>query len=324
MTDIITREQVETLQKSNRPEDIEEAISVFAAQQDVKPSSRSLYISIMRGFFRWVLNTGRIVSELTSADIIAYKEAELSQGISSLTVASHVNGVRRFYEWAEASKYYPNIAKSVHAPKRRNDEFRHKPLSVAKVGELLRYVKENKTARDYAIISLMLYTGLRCVEVSRADIGDITYIGENNTRVLMVQGKGHDEKDDFVQLVDAPYKAIRNYLAERPNADAKQPLFTSESNNNEGGRMTTRAISALVKECLKAIGLDSHLFTAHSLRHTAGTSVLRAGGSLEEAQMLLRHTNPATTEIYVKMALKERRLTEGGEARLADYYNTAM
>lgn len=140
----------------------------------------------------------------------------------------------------------------------------------------------------------------------------------------MVQGKGHDEKDDFVQLVDAPYKAIRNYLAERPNADAKQPLFTSESNNNEGGRMTTRAISALVKECLKAIGLDSHLFTAHSLRHTAGTSVLRAGGSLEEAQMLLRHTNPATTEIYVKMALKERRLTEGGEARLADYYNTAM
>lgn len=323
MTDIITRvENTQNVTITDSAEALEKVIELFLSQQDVKQSSRNLYGSIMRTFFRWVLSTGRIVSQLTMADIIAYKEAELAQGVSTLTVASHINGIRRFYEWAEANKIYPNIGKGVHAPKRNTDEFRHKPLSVAKVAELLAYEKNDCSARDYAIICLMLYTGLRCVEVSRADVGDITYIGENNTRVLMVQGKGHDTKDDWVCLTDKPYNAIKAYLDER-GAKPGEPLFTSASNNHEGGRMTTRAISAIAKKGLRIIGLDSHLFTAHSLRHTAGTNVLRAGGSLEQAQQMLRHANPATTEIYVKMALKERRLKEGGENILAKLYENA-
>ena len=300
--------------------DISPVIDMFARSQDVAPSSRDLYRRTVAGFFAWVEDTGRTISALTVADIIAYKEQLLNVGKSSLTVASYINSIRRFYEWAEANKYYPNVAKGVHAPKRKQ-EFKKKPLSVGKVCELLRYEQGN-SARDYAIVNLCVNTGLRCIEVVRANVGDITYIGEQ--RVLMVQGKGRVERDNFVILTDAAYKPLAAYLNTRKNTDTNAPLFVSESNRNTGGRMTTRAVSGIIKAGLKQVGLDNRAFTAHSLRHTAGTNLLRAGGTIEQAQFMLRHSNPATTQIYTATLREEQRLSNGGEHLLANLYSAAM
>lgn len=300
--------------------DISTVIDLFARSQDVAPTSRDLYARTVAGFFAWVQDTGRAIDALTVADIIAYKEYLLNVGKSSLTVASYINSIRRFYEWAEANKYYPNIAKGVHAPKRKQ-EFKKKPLTVGKVGELLRH-EQTQSPRDYAIINLCVRTGLRCIEIIRANVGDITYIGEH--RVLMVQGKGRVEKDNFVILTDAAYKPLAAYLSTRKNTAANAPLFVSESNRNNGGRMTTRAVSGLIKDALRGVGLDNRAFTAHSLRHTAGTNVLRAGGTIEQAQFMLRHSNPATTQIYTATLKEEQRLNNGGETLLDSLYNTAM
>ena len=300
--------------------DITPVIDMFARSQDVAPSSRDLYRRTVAGFFAWVQDTGRTISALNVADIIAYKEQLLNVGKSSLTVASYINSIRRFYEWAEANKYYPNVAKGVHAPKRKQ-EFKKKPLSVGKVGELLRYEQSN-SARDYAIVNLCVRTGLRCIEVVRANVSDITYIGEQ--RVLMVQGKGRVERDNFVILTDAAYKPLAAYLNSRKNTDTNAPLFTSESNRNNGGRMTTRAVSGIIKAGLKNVGLDNRAFTAHSLRHTAGTNVLRAGGTIEQAQYMLRHSNPATTQIYTATLREEQRLSNSGETLLDNLYSAAM
>jgi integrase/recombinase XerC/integrase/recombinase XerD len=300
--------------------DISTVIELFANSQDVAVSSRDLYRRTVAGFFAWVEETGRTISALTVADIIAYKEQLLNVGKSSLTVASYINSIRRFYEWAEANKIYPNVAKGVHAPKRKQ-EFKKKPLSVAKVGELLRY-EQAQSARDYAIVNLCVRTGLRCIEVVRANVSDITYIGEQ--RVLMVQGKGRVEKDNFVILTDAAYKPIAAYLSTRKGTDANAPLFVSESNRNTGGRMTTRAVSGVIKAGLKNVGLDNRAFSAHSLRHTAGTNVLRAGGSIEQAQYMLRHSNPATTQIYTATLREEQRLSNGGETLLDNLYSAVV
>jgi integrase/recombinase XerC/integrase/recombinase XerD len=300
--------------------DISPVIDMFARSQDVAQSSRDLYARTVAGFFAWVRETGRDINTLTVADIIAYKEHLLTIGKSSLTVASYINSVRRFYEWAEANKLYPNIGKGVHAPKRRQ-EFKKKPLTVGKVGELLRHEQE-QSPRDYAIVNLCVNTGLRCIEVVRANIGDITYIGSQ--RVLMVQGKGRVEKDNFVILTDEAFAPLADYLRTRKNADVNAPLFVSESNRNNGGRMTTRAISGLIKDGLRGVGLDNRAFTAHSLRHTAGTNVLRAGGTIEQAQKMLRHSNPSTTQIYTATLDEERRLNNGGEYLLANLYKKAM
>ena len=165
---------------------------------------------------------------------------------------------------------------------------------------------------------MLLRTGLRTIEVSRANIEDITFKG--NQRVLVIQGKGRDEKDDFVILTDSAYKPIARYLKSRGKVNSGEPLFVSNSNNNKGKRLSTRTISYIAKEGLKAIGLDNRGFTAHSLRHTTAVSILRAGGNLETAQYTLRHANPSTTQIYTATIKEEMRLQNSGEALIDKIY----
>ena len=297
---------------------ISAVISAFAISQDVKTSTRELYRRTLSTFFDWVQETGRAIAALSVVDLIQYKDELLNAGKSTLTVASYINSIRRFYEWAEANKYYPNIGKGVHAPKHRQ-QFRKQPLTVAQVGDLLRHEKD-QTPRDYALINLIVRTGLRCIEVVRADVGDITYI--SGQRVLMIHGKGRDEKDNFVILPDGVYLPIKAYLDTRTDATPNAPLFASVSNRNSGGRMTTRAVSGIAKQGLKNVGLDNKVFTAHSLRHTAAVNVLRAGGSREKVQEMLRHANPATTEIYIATIKEEQRIKSGAEYLLDDLYST--
>lgn len=297
---------------------ISAVVSAFAISQDVKTTTRELYRRTLSTFFDWVRETGRTITALSVVDLIQYKDELLNAGKSTLTVASYINSIRRFYEWAEANKYYPNIGKGVHAPKRRQ-QFRKQPLTVAQVGDLLRHEKE-QTPRDYALINLIVRTGLRCIEVVRADVGDITYI--SGQRVLMIHGKGRDEKDNFVILPDGVYLPIKAYLDTREDITPNAPLFASVSNRNSGGRMTTRAVSGIAKAGLKNVGLDNKVFTAHSLRHTAAVNVLRAGGSREKVQEMLRHANPATTEIYIATIKEEQRIKSGAEYLLDDLYST--
>ena len=62
--------------------------------------------------------------------------------------------------------------------------------------------------------------------------------------------------------------------------------------------MTTQAISAIVRYRLSQVGLHSNRVTAHSLRHTAITLALMGGATIQEAQMLARHSDINTTLIY--------------------------
>ena len=128
------------------------------------------------------------------------------------------------------------------------------------------------------MVNLMLRTGLRTIEVSRADIGDI--VSKRGRRILKVWGKGHSEKDDFVVLTNEAYKPIKDYLKHRPEAGPEEPLFACEGLDSKGRRMSTRRIQAICKEGLRSIGLDGHEYSAHSLRHTTGTQILLNGGTL--------------------------------------------
>lgn len=291
---------------------IKELVDSFIEAQDVKPSSKLLYRRTLRQYFSWVERKGYLLSEISRPQLLAYKDELLSSGHSSLTVGSYITSVRRFYEWTEANKYYPNVAKGIKTPKRKQ-QFRKQPLLPAQATALLSYYQD-KALRDYAIVNLLLRTGLRTIEVIRASVEDITYKGSQ--RVLLVQGKGRDERDNFVLLTEKAYQPIAQYLATRGNVVGPDPLFTSTSNNSRGERLTTRTISHIAKEGLKAIGLDERSFTAHSLRHTTAVNILRAGGSLETAQFTLRHSNPATTQIYTATLNEERRLKNSGEALL--------
>ncbi len=298
------------------PQRIEELVDRFIASQDVKESSKLLYRRTLKQYFNWVDKKSYLLSEIARPQLLEYKQDLLNSDKSSLTVGSYITSVRRFYEWTEANKFYPNVAKGIKTPKRKQ-QFKKQPLLPAQATALLSYYQD-KALRDYAIVNLLLRTGLRTIEIIRANVEDITFKGSQ--RVLLVHGKGRDEKDNFVLLTNKAYQPIEEYLSSRGKVNSSDPLFTSTSNNSKGERLSTRSISYIAKEGLKAIGLDERAFTAHSLRHTTAVNILRAGGSLEMAQMTLRHSNPATTQIYTATLNEERRLQDSGEALIDSLY----
>ena len=298
------------------PMSIVNIVDSFIEAQDVKLSSKLLYRRTLKQYLTWVSKKGYLLSEIARPQLLQYKDELLTSGMSSLTVSSYITSVRRFYEWTEANKYYPNVAKGIKTPKRKQ-QFKKQPLLPDQATALLSYYQD-KALRDYAIVTLLLRTGLRTIEVIRANVEDITFKGSQ--RVLLVHGKGRDERDNFVLLTDKAYQPIADYLATRDKVTGSDPLFTSTSNNSKGERLSTRSISYIAKEGLKAIGLDERSFTAHSLRHTTAVNILRAGGSLETAQFTLRHSNPATTQIYTATLNEERRLQNSGEALIDSLY----
>ena len=151
--------------------------------------------------------------------------------------------------------------------------------------------------RNLAMYALMTSCGLRCIEVVRANIEDITKNG--GVIRLYVQGKGKSQKDSAVNIPAGVYSLICEYMAARGVVTADSPLFASVSNRNFGGRLTTTSISRIIKKALRDGGYDSPRLTAHSLRHSAATVALKNGASLREVQDLLRHKNIAVTQVYL-------------------------
>ena len=290
----------------------QEAVATFIASQDVKESSRQLYARTLSQFFKWTESTGRVLSTLSREDVLTYKDSLQSNGLSALTIGSYIVSVRKFYEWAEAEGIYRNIAKGIKTPK-RVQAFKKQHLTDNKSHELLEHF-HSLSLRDYAIVNLILRTGLRTIEVIRADVGDITFKQER--RILKIWGKGRNEKDDFVVLSEKAYRPIADYLATRKGVKAGQPLFVSNSRQNKGERLTTRTISGICKAGLRAVGMDGKEFTAHSLRHTTAVAILKHGGNITDVQEVLRHSSPVTSQIYTESVKEEMRLQFAPETRL--------
>lgn len=293
----------------NKNVSIVEAVEAFLSECDIRANSKNVYRRGLLYFFKWIESTGRTISELTRADILAFKET-LLQTHSNLTIAGYMVALRRFYEWCEGNKLYPNIAKGIKSPKRKNAYLKGH-LRENQIHQLLQHFEGNP--RDYAIVNLLLRTGLRCIEVVRANIEDITFKG--GQRILKIWGKGRDERDNFVVLTDKAYQPIKEYLETRGSTTLKEPLFVSTSNRNLQGRLSTRTISKICKEGLVAIGIDAHEYTAHSLRHTTAVMLLKHG-TLSDVQSVLRHASPVTSQIYTKSVEEELRLANPAEMKL--------
>lgn len=220
------------------------------------------------------------------------RAADLSQNTISVWFA----GVRAFFAWALSEGHIPaDPTQGIKRGKRAGTAKKHK-RDILTDDEMIRILTSSLSARDRALVHLLAYTGARGVELHRANIEDLKT--EGGERVLYVQGKGRDEKDECVIIASADAKdALRAYLAERQTATG--PLFVSESNRSQGDkRLTPRALRYLVRGILDRAGIVERSKTTHSFRHSAITSAIRNGASLQDAQAMARHANLATTQIY--------------------------
>jgi len=263
---------------------------------DAKPKTIATYTRAIRQFYNFV--KARDIINPTRESILDFR-TWLTQKNKPTTVQNYIVTVRLFFRWLEQQGLYKNIADKIKSPV-ISKEHKKDYLTSNQVKALLNNIKSDKSEqglRDYAIIATMVVGGLRTIEIVRNNISDLRNVGDN--AVLFIQGKGRDEKTDYIKLPSHVENAIREYLKSRKVLDEQEALFVSTSNNNFGSRLTTRSISWIVKTRLKQVGLNSSMLTAHSLRHTAGTLSLLGGGTIEETQQLLRHSNINTTMIYL-------------------------
>jgi len=311
------------------------AVEMFLAQHDAADSSIALYRRALRQFFAWVERSGRHTQTMTQADIIAYKKGLLhgeasadGQPKSPLTTASYLNAVKMFYAWLHDNNVtIQNIAAGVDMPK-RTKKYERQALTAKQAGEVLSETAATGSTRDNAIIMLLLTSGLRTIEVIRADIKDMRRVGDD--MVLYVQGKGRSSKDNFVTLHPDTYAAICAYLsAERPTASPDSPLFTCSGNRNKDGRLTTRSITRIARQHLDAVGLRHNFgernseYTAHSFRHTYACALLDASDDFNLVQNALRHASGETTRQYTWHRDAARKIAAAHTYDIMKIYRTA-
>jgi len=267
----------------------------FITFTDARPATAATYARALRQFFKFLLDIG--VSAPTRAHIIGFRDHLRATGHKPATVATYIIAVRRLFFWTEADGIYPNIAAGVKGAK-IDKNHKKDPLTSRQIRNVFSKIDKSTLSglRDYAMLAVMTCGGLRAVEISRADVADLRTVGDDT--VLFIQGKGKDEKTEYVKVPEPTERAIRLYLNARGRTEESEPLFASISNNNCGERMTTRSISRIVKDRLVDAGLNSDRLTAHSLRHTAATLNMLHGGTLDETQQMLRHSKIDTTMIY--------------------------
>ena len=276
---------------------LERLVQAFLEAQDVSAASLATYRRAIKPFVLWLQETGRALrmATLQRQDILAYRES--LEGKRPSTISTYLTAVRKLYQWLESHKAYPDITRGVKGAKKTKGH-RKDCLTPAQIRRALETVDRStlEGLRDYALLNLLVRTGLRTVEVARARVGDIRQ--EGGAAVLWIQGKGRDEKDDFVLLVQDTLEPLRQYLAARGRSTEEEPLFCSLSDRNAGEGLTTRSISRLIKTALRKAGMDDTRLTAHSMRHTAITLAVCGGASLEQVQAMARHSDPKITQVY--------------------------
>ena len=289
----------------------DQMLADFTAYVDASKRTIECYAKGVRSFLAYVREHD--IAAPTREDVIAFRE-NLRPTHKATTIKTYLAGLRRFFSWTAMRGLWANICQGIKGVK-IDAGFKKDCLTSDQARELLASIDCGtiRGKRDYALLALMITTGIRDIEAARANIGDLRVVGD--CQVLFIQGKGRSEKAEYVKLSPPVEKAIRAWLQMRGKLDRDEALFCSISNHGLGAALTTRSISRIIKSRMLAIGLDSDRLTAHSLRHTAATLNLIAGGTLEETQQLLRHSSIVTTQIY---AHNLERMNNNSEHRISD------
>ena len=296
----------------------------FIRQLDITENSRNTYRRCLQRFFAWLCKRSQ-QEALTKEHIVRYKEYLDAEGLKPFTRSTYLVAVRRFFEWLEAHLIYPNVAKGIKGIRKLTKSHSKDSISKEGVTRLLGKIDRNTPmgTRDFAIIFLLVHTGLRLIEVARALASDIEFAADQNTYLLWVRGKGREGKDSFVVLSAAVVATLEMYLSSRKVklGCSRKPLFASLSQRNREEALTVFSLSRLIKRRMIKAGIKTRRITAHSLRHTFGVLAIEAGASLYEVQLAMRHLSPQTTQVYLGDIEHKKRLEGSPEKRVSEFLN---
>lgn len=161
---------------------------------------------------------------------------------------------------------------------------------VDRLAEYFRGLDENKqNLRLKAIFSLLIYQGLRQVEIVRLDVNDL----DLRTGKAFVRGKGKDDKEP-IALHPYTVNALKAYLTAYKKKSGA--LFTCESNRAYGERLTTLSLRRMVKGVLRDLGVEN---STHGFRHYFTTNMIKSyHGDLLKVAHYTRHRRLDMLQVY--------------------------
>jgi site-specific recombinase XerD len=282
---------------------LEDIYPVYIENLDLKPRTVYDYQLFLKRYIHYLKRYN--IKYAKRKDLIKYKQVMIEERLAVTTIRKQITIIKGFYKWLRFSykeygfdeQYQIDIAESVRN-ENLNRAFRKDPLTLEEAQLLIQTAKDKADTliglRNYCIVLLMITTGLRIIEVSRAKRTDLKrWRGYD---VLYIQGKGRLRTDDFVKLPKEVIRLLEEYFFLRN--DRNPFVFSSNHTILHNNQLSPDAIRYQLTKLLNDTGLKSKRITIHSLRHTCAVLNLETGGTIEQTRQLLRHQSIETTMIY--------------------------
>jgi len=276
----------------------------FAAYLDLELNrsrqTLTAYTSDFRLFVQCLGETRREASvEAVDRSAVRSYIAWLRQrGLSPTSVCRRIASLRSFWRYvrdAGITERDPFVRVSL--PKRA----KHLPVCLsAEEAEALLHAAGRQTSvlrafRDTAVLAVLVFAGLRRAELLGLRLRDVD-LREGTLRIE--HGKGGRTR--LVPISGRPLSALRDWLELRPECD-HDFVFTSIDRR----RLAPKGLAGLLRRALARAGVNRPGTTAHSLRHTCATLLLKGGCDLHSVQRVLGHRDPATTSLYLSLTLAD-------------------
>jgi len=279
----------------------------YLAESGLSELTVKNYVADLKHLASWVAgNDGSSVLITSGDDIEAYRlDLVTAKAHPPATVNRRLQAIRKFFRYALERGLVdadPSLGIKL-LPQSRSEGPRG--LDHSEVERLLGAVKQGTpllAQRDYAIIQVMLQTGIRVGELTRLRVADIQL--SENGGLLRIRGEGKSGSRE-VPLNGAVREAIGAYLAERAGSSSDH-LFLSV----QGGPLSVRSVQRLVRAYAEAAGLKN--VSTYTLRQTCGQQLLRDTGDLSLVARLLGHKRLETAIKYILP--KQEDLTEVSES----------
>ena len=282
-------------------ENVEELLTRFEehlARSALASTTIVNYLADLRIFARWhvgVKGEASSLLKLTPDDIREYRRhMQTNEGWAPATINRRLQAVRKFYSFAMETGLMESNPASGEPLIPRPGPNRPRALAPEEVTSLLQAIQGGRPSlvkRDYAIIQLLLQTGIKLGELTRLRLSDVRLQG--NGEGLLLVGEGDGNKGRQVPLSSLACAALRDYLRIRPPSTSTENLFLSQ----DGNCISKRTVQRLIRVYTQSAGLED--VSAHALRHTFAVSTLADTGDISLVSRLLGHRCLETAAKYL-------------------------
>lgn len=242
------------------------------------------------------------VHHIETEDLKSFLEKLDKEGFTKKSISRKLNSTKTFFRFLKINEYITDDpAATISHPK-----FETKPPRILNKTEYraLRDASRNDV-RTYAIIELLIQTGIRIGELANIKIEDITFSESDETGKLYIP-ESRTTIARTIPMNEAVTKAVKEYLKERPEAD-NETLFVTRT----GSPLLVRNIRSAIDRYYKKAGINDA--KVNDLRHTFIAHHLKQGASVLLISKIAGHRRIATTEKYLEHIDRE---TEDEEPKL--------